>query len=75
MINFLDTINFTRVYNYIGENYSPYIKVVDKAFDLKNFLTPVEVISYIAENIGDTLTAQHRIAEYLYNNCVDREVY
>lgn len=75
MINFLDTVNFTRVYNYIGKSYSPYIKVVDKAFDLKNAFTPAEIISYIAENIGDTLTAQHKIAEYLYINCVDREVY
>lgn len=75
MIRFNDTVNFTRVYNYICENYSPYVQVVDKAFDLKDYLTPVEIISYIAENIGDTLTAQHKIAEYLYINCVDREIY
>lgn len=75
MIRFNDTLNFTRVYKYIGENYAPYIKVVDKAFDLKNYLTPVETISYIAENIGDSLSNQHKIAEYLYINCVDREIY
>lgn len=75
MINFLDTINFTRVYNYIGENYPAHEKVVDKVFKLKNQLIPVEIISYIAENIGNSTTDQHRIAEYLYNNCVDREVY
>lgn len=75
MIRFNDTLNFTRVYKYIGENYAPYINVVDKAFSWRHFLTNVELISYIAENIGDSLTTQHKIAEYLYISCVDREIY
>lgn len=75
MINVLETVNFTRVYKYIEKYYSPYILVVDKAFKMRNVLTYVELVSYIAENIGDTLTAQHRIAEFLYNNCIDMEVY